>query len=185
MQQDSPHQKLVKAGVLAARPVLRHMLTRMKLRWIVLLTLLLAGAALPAQALESARVSSPRATVSLVSDTDAIAPGTPFHLGLYLRLAPGWHTYWKNPGDAGAAANLELSLSPGSTTGPIAWPTPRRVAEGSLMTYAYTGDVLLPVAVTPAPGGDGITVQAHAQWLVCKDICVPEEGDFRLNLPVG
>ena len=49
------------------------------------------------------------------------------------------------------------------------------------MTYAYTGEVLLPVTVTAATGA----IKAHAQWLVCKDICVPEEGDFSLNLPVG
>jgi thiol:disulfide interchange protein/DsbC/DsbD-like thiol-disulfide interchange protein len=164
---------------------LRHMFTRMNLARIVLLTLLLAGVALPANALESARVSSPRATVSLVTDTDAAAAGTPFHVAIYLRLAPGWHTYWKNPGDAGAAPNLELSLTPGATAGPIAWPTPRRVVEGSLMTYAYTGDVLLPTTVTPAAGSGGVSVRAHAQWLVCKDICVPEEGDFRLDLPIG
>ena len=171
--------------MLAAWAVLRHMLMGMSLGRMVLLTLLLAGFALPAKALESARVSSPRATVSLVSDTDAIAAGTPFHVGLYLRLAPGWHTYWKNPGDAGAAPNLELSLPADSTAGPIAWPTPRRVPEGSLMTYAYTGDVLLPVAVTAGRVGNGVAVRAHAQWLVCKEICVPEEGDFRLDLPSG
>ena len=69
---------------------------------IFLLTLLLVGPAIPAGALDSTAVSSPRATVSLVSDTDAVAPGTPFRIGLHVRLAPGWHTYWKNPGDAGA-----------------------------------------------------------------------------------
>ena len=103
----------------------------------------------PAGALESAPVTSARATASLVSDTDAVAPGTPFRVGLRLRLAPGWHTYWQNPGDAGVPPELELDLPPGATAGPIVWPTPQRVAEGALMTYAYTGDVLLPVTVTP------------------------------------
>ena len=73
----------------------------------------------------------------------------------------------------------------GATAGPIDWPVPGRVAEGALMTYAYTGEVLLPVTVTPAPGSGGMTVKAHANWLVCRDICVPEEGDFRLDLPAG
>ena len=52
------------------------------------------------------------------------------------------------------------------------------------MTYAYTGDVLLPVTVTPAADGS-TSVKAHANWLVCHEICVPEEGDFRLDLPAG
>ncbi len=138
----------------------------------------------PAVALESASVASARATVSLVSDTDAVAPGRPFRVGLWLRLAPGWHTYWQNPGDAGLAPELELDLSSGGTAGPIAWPVPQRIPEGALMTYAYTGDVLLLVTVTPS--GDGaISVKAHANLLVCHEICVPEEGDFRLDLPPG
>ncbi len=151
----------------------------------ILLFVLLVCPAVPAGALESTPVSSPRATVSLVSDTDAVAPATPFRVGLHYRLAPGWHTYWKNPGDAGLPPELELTLPPGSKAGPIVWPTPQRVAEGPLMTYAYTGDLLLPVSVTPGPGAGVTEVRAHAQWLVCKEICVPEEGDFRLELPAG
>jgi DsbC/DsbD-like thiol-disulfide interchange protein/cytochrome c biogenesis protein CcdA len=151
----------------------------------ILLFMLLLCPALPAGALESTTVSSPRATVSLVSDTDAVAEGTPVRIGLHFRLAPGWHTYWKNPGDAGAPPDMELALPPGATAGPIVWPTPQRVAEGPLMTYAYTGELLLPLSVTPGKPAGVTVVQAHAQWLVCKDICVPEEGDFRLELPPG
>src|SRR6478735_1234252 len=139
---------------------------------------------LPAAALESAPATSPRATASLVSDVDTVAPGQAFRIGLRLRLAPGWHTYWQNPGDAGVPTELDLNLPPDATAGPIVWPAPQRVAEGSLMTYAYTGDLLLPVTVTPAPDGGG-TIKAHANWLVCREICIPEEGDFRLGLPTG
>jgi thiol:disulfide interchange protein len=145
---------------------------------------LLIAAACPAQALESAPVSSKRAVATLVTETDAMEPGTPFRVGLRLRLADGWHTYWKNPGDAGVAPGLTIE---GAAQSPIDWPTPRRVAEGPVMTYAYTGEVLLPVTVTFAAGVGGSTgaIKAHAQWLVCKDVCVPEEGDFALKLPVG
>ena len=146
--------------------------------------LLVIGWLGPAVALESAPVASARATASLVSDTDTVAPGRPFRIGLWLRLAPGWHTYWQNPGDAGLAPELELDLPSGATAGPIAWPVPQRILEGALMTYSYTGDVLLPVTVTPAADGS-TTVKAHANWLVCRDICVPEDGDFQLDLPAG
>jgi thiol:disulfide interchange protein DsbD len=135
-------------------------------------------ATLPAHALESAPVSSKRAIATLVTDTDAMQPGKPFRVALRLRMADGWHTYWKNPGDAGVPPDLTIE---GAAQSPIDWPTPRRVAEGSVMTYAYTGEVLLPVTVT-APTG---AIKAHAQWLVCKDICVPEEGDFALTVPIG
>jgi thiol:disulfide interchange protein DsbD len=135
-------------------------------------------AALPALALESAPVSSKRAVATVVSETDRALPGAPFRVGLRLRLAEGWHTYWKNPGDAGVPPELAIEGAPAS---PIDWPTPRRVAEGPVMTYAYTGEILLPVTLTAGPGA----LRAHAQWLVCKDICVPEEGDFTLDIAEG
>ncbi len=152
--------------------------------WLLLcLTLALLAGTSPAAALESAPVASAHDTVTLVSDTDAVAPGTPFRIGLRIRLAPGWHTYWRNPGDAGVAPVVKLDLPPGAIAGPIDWPAPRRLAEGPLITYAYTGEVLLPVIVTP--GAAAGPVEARADWLVCKDICVPEQGTFRLDLPVG
>jgi thiol:disulfide interchange protein len=156
--------------------------------WPVLAVSVLAATAClssPAAALESAPATSSRATVSLVSDTDAVSPGTPFRVGLRFRLAPGWHTYWRNPGDAGVAPELDVTLPTGAKASGLAWPTPQRVAEGPLITYAYTGDVLLPLTVTPAPGPGATTITADARWLVCKDICVPEEASFRLDLPAG
>jgi thiol:disulfide interchange protein len=142
--------------------------------------LLLAPAA---RAGESAPVVSERLTASLVSDTDAVAPGAALRVGLLLRMAPGWHTYWRNPGDAGVAPTLAFTLPPGETAGPIAWPAPRRDAEGPLMTYGYTGTVLLPVTISGATGAT--PVRLHATWLVCAQICVPEQGDFSLFLPAG
>jgi thiol:disulfide interchange protein/DsbC/DsbD-like thiol-disulfide interchange protein len=148
-----------------------------------LLALALIALARPAAALESAPVASDRLTATLVSDTDAVRPGVPMHLGLRLRMKPGWHTYWKNPGDAGAPPELTLMLPEGAKASGIAWPAPQRQPEGPLMTYGYATEVVLPVTVTP---GDGpLDVQATATWLVCEKICVPEEGAFRMTLPQG
>jgi thiol:disulfide interchange protein DsbD len=145
---------------------------------------LLAALCLPglARAAESKAVASPRATATLVSDTDAIAAGQKFRVGLLLRLAPGWHTYWRNPGDAGVPAELAFTLPEGMSAGPVVWPAPARQPEGDLMTYGYSGVVLLPVTITASGGG---LVRLHASWLVCSNICVPEEGDFALDLPAG
>jgi thiol:disulfide interchange protein/DsbC/DsbD-like thiol-disulfide interchange protein len=162
-------------------------------RLLITTVALLTGLAAPALALESTPAVSARATVSLVSDTDVVFPGTPFRIGLRFRLAPGWHTYWRNPGDAGVAPDLDLALPKGAVAGPLGWPAPQRVAEGPLMTYAYTGEVLLPLTITPARGAltpgalaseDGATtIAADARWLVCKQICVPEQAHFMLVLP--
>jgi len=143
----------------------------------------------PALAAESAPAQSPRATVTLVSDSDTVEAGKPFRVGLRFRLAPGWHTYWRNPGDAGTPPDIKFDLPEGATASEIEWPTPRRVSEGPIMTYAYTGEVLLPVTITPPArmprSSEPFAVIAHASWLVCKDICVPEEADFRLELAPG
>jgi DsbC/DsbD-like thiol-disulfide interchange protein/cytochrome c biogenesis protein CcdA len=136
-----------------------------------------------ASARESAAVITPRDTATLITDTDAIVPGRPLRVALRLRLAPGWHTYWQNPGDAGLAPDIAFTLPPGAAATPIAWPAPQRVAEGPVMTFAYTGDTVLPATITPA--GAPLHLQAHASWLVCSTVCVPEEAIFTLDLPAG
>ena len=150
----------------------------------VLLAALLVPS-VPASAAESTPVRSSRATVTLVSGTAAAQPGQPLRLGLRMRLAPGWHTYWRNPGDAGVPPELQLALPPGATAGDLQWPTPVRMPEGPLMTFGYGNEVLLPIDVTPGPGPGPLRVEASATWLVCEKICVPEEGHFTLDLPAG
>ena len=135
------------------------------------------------RAAESPAVKTSRVTATLVTDVDAVQPGVAFQAGLRLRLAPGWHTYWKNPGDAGVAPEVTFTLPPGSIAGPITWPAPERVAEGDLTTFAYRGELVLPIRVTPASGD--LVLKAHASWLVCRDVCVPEEGDFVVSLPAS
>lgn len=142
------------------------------------------------QAAESNRLTTPRDTASLVSDSDSTAPGQPLHLGLRLQLQPGWHTYWVNPGDAGEAPTLSATLSGAASgkAGPIEWPAPQRLPDGPLMSYGYTGDALLPARVTVGPAtveGDTVHVSARAAWLVCAAVCVPEEGEFQLTLRAG
>ena len=147
-------------------------------------SLLLAGWASAADALESNQATSTRATASLISDIDTVAPGKPFHIGLRLRLAPGWHTYWQNPGDAGVPPALDLTLPDGARAGPIDWPAPQRIAEGATDDLRLYRRSAAAGYVTPT-GPGGTLIKAHAEWLVCRDICVPEEADFQLNLPAG
>jgi thiol:disulfide interchange protein DsbD len=136
-----------------------------------------------ARAAESPPVHSARVTATLVSETDSVAPGKSFRVALRLAMAPGWHTYWHNPGDAGVAPELTFTLPAGATAGATQWPVPAVEHEGPLTTYGYSGELLLPVTISGATGAT--PVQLHAEWLVCAKICVPEAGDFRLDLPAG
>jgi thiol:disulfide interchange protein DsbD len=158
------------------------------MRFLVALFALLILPWLPAQALESAAQESPRARVTLVADHLAIAPGQAFQLGLRLRLAPRWHSYWRHAGDAGAPTEINLTLPEGTQAGPIAWPTPQAIPFGPLMSFGYYGEVVLPMRITPQAelrAGDVFSISATATWLVCDDVCIPEEGSFRLDLPVA
>ncbi|MBE9603867.1 thioredoxin family protein [Acetobacteraceae bacterium H6797] len=156
------------------------------------LLLALAGGAItlgaqPARALESLPVTSSRASVTLVAEKDVVAPGQPFRLALRQVLAPGWHTYWRNAGDAGAPTEITLTLPDGTKAGPIEWPAPQRIPYGPLVSFGYENEAFLPLTVTPSTSfkpGDVLTIEAEATWLVCNDLCIPEEGQFRLDLPV-
>ncbi|MCX5616528.1 protein-disulfide reductase DsbD family protein [Bombella sp. TMW 2.2559] len=143
----------------------------------------------PVQAAESAPVETSHTRATLVSTVDAVGEGQKtLRVGLRLQLKPGWHTYWQNPGDAGEAPHVHVTLG-GVRTGEaeqVEWPVPERVSEGGLMAYAYQGDVLLPVRVSMQGQGTGdVTVTVRADWLVCADVCVPEKGEFALTVPAG
>jgi thiol:disulfide interchange protein/DsbC/DsbD-like thiol-disulfide interchange protein len=149
---------------------------------------LVAAAALPGRALaDPAVVTTPQVRAELVADArEGIAAGKPFWLGLKIEHKPHWHTYWKNPGDSGLPTRLDWTLPAGFQTGEIEWPTPSRLPIGPLLNYGYEGTLLLPVAVKVPQGfaAETLEVRLRAEWLVCKDVCIPESGDFVLQLPV-
>ncbi len=140
-----------------------------------------------ARAIESTPVTSPRATVTLIADQQAIAPGQSFRVALRQRLAPGWHTYWTNPGDAGQPPEVSFALPDGATAGAMRFPAPQRIPFGPLVNFGYEGEPVFTIPVTAPAGlkpGEVFTLEADATWLVCERICIPEEGAFRLDLPV-
>ena len=133
-------------------------------------------------------VARDHVTVELVSELDAIVPGGTWLMALRLVSEPGWHTYWKNPGDAGSATTLEWALPPAFRAGPILWPTPRRIAEPPLAVYGYEGEVLLLVAVEAPPdlrSGQVVTLAAHADWVVCREICLRGDADLTRRVAVA
>jgi thiol:disulfide interchange protein DsbD len=145
---------------------------------------LLAGLAVPAQA-QPQRVD--HVEVELVAATDAVVPGQPLEAALRIKHDPEWHTYWRNPGDSGLPTQLQWQLPVGWSAGPIQWPVPKRLPVGPLMNYGYEGELLLPVQLTPPAGikvGDLAFLAARADWLMCKDVCIPGGADLKLMLPV-
>jgi thiol:disulfide interchange protein DsbD len=122
----------------------------------------------------------------LLADTNAIVPGKPFTVGLLLRMAPGWHTYWAFSGDAGLPTELKWKLPPGWKTGEIQWPIPLKTIDpGDIETYGYENEVLLMQEITPPQKIDdpSVKLSAEANWLVCEKICVPGSATLQLELP--
>ena len=124
----------------------------------------------------------------LVADTKAIVPGKSFTVGLLLRMAPGWHTYWKFSGDAGLPSEIKWNLPAGWKVGEIQWPIPLKTTDpGDIQTYGYQDEVLLMQEIVPPAKIDSSSVKltAEANWLVCEKICIPGSASLQLELPTS
>jgi thiol:disulfide interchange protein DsbD len=124
----------------------------------------------------------------LLADTNAIVAGKPFTVGLLLRMAPGWHTYWKFSGDAGLPTELKWKLPAGWKIGEIQWPIPLKTIDpGDIQTYGYVDEVLLMQEITPPSKFDTskMKLSADASWLVCEKICIPGSATLQLELPTS
>jgi thiol:disulfide interchange protein/DsbC/DsbD-like thiol-disulfide interchange protein len=132
--------------------------------------------------------AGPRVRVELISDAAAVEPGGAFWVGIRQRIAPGWHTYWINPGDSGEAMTVEWDLPRGIAAGPLVWPYPERIPVGPAMTFGYSDEVVVLTRLTASadlPPGTRLALRGRASWLVCARICIPEEQDVALTLPVA
>lgn len=107
--------------------------------------LLLALIAMPAAAQAVAGPqSTPRIEAELVAMSAWAAPGSTAVVAVRQTIAPGWHTYWRNPGDSGGAPTLTWILPPDVTAGAVVWPLPGRQPLLGLMNYGYSGETYLP-----------------------------------------
>lgn len=138
--------------------------------------------------IESAPVITDRTRATLVAGEGTLVPGEDLRIGLRLQLKPGWHTYWRNPGDSGEPAAVTLHVVGSDVKGPDVWPMPERIDMAGIVSYGFHGDVVL---ITTVPSSAALTakpalqVEAEASWLVCEKVCVPETGRFTLSLPVS
>jgi thiol:disulfide interchange protein DsbD len=123
----------------------------------------------------------------LILSAETAKPGDTVLAGVDLKMEPGWHTYWKNPGAAGYATKIEWQLPPGVTAGEIQWPLPEKLPPAEVTTYGYDDEVILRVPLKLAadlkPGP--LDLKAKVSWLECKEACIPGSGDVEASLNIG
>jgi thiol:disulfide interchange protein DsbD len=148
----------------------------------------LIGVACAAGAL--AQPGSDLVQARLVAEDAAAIPGATVRIAVVFDIAPEWHLYWRNPGDTGVSPTVVFDLPDGARAGAIAWPAPERYIHGggALLDYTHSGRMTLVVPLhidADAEPGTTLTISADAEWLVCKEACIPGGATVSLSLPIG
>ena len=149
------------------------------------IALVLAGLLPEARAAATEWVGDNHAAARLITATDAAGSGKTVEAGLEIRLAPGWHAYWRTPGDAGIPPSIDWSGSENLTRAEIAWPAPARYSLQGFETAGYRDRIVLPITATLRQPGNPLDLHALVSWAACANICVPYSTKLDLRLPAG
>jgi DsbC/DsbD-like thiol-disulfide interchange protein len=152
------------------------------------LFVLIATLALPAahaSAFESAWAKTDKADVRLLS-AGARDGTASIRAGVEIRMARGWHTYWRYPGDAGIPPRFDWSGSSNLAAAEILWPAPTRIAvEGGIESIGYKDGVVLPVVIRPTDATKPVALRLKVDFGVCEKICIPASAKLTLDVPPG
>jgi len=137
---------------------------------------------------ESTPVDTGKVVASLVSSHDGLSSGDDFSIALRTVLDAHWHTYWRNSGDSGEPVYIEWKLPETITPqGELVWPLPSRIATGPIINYGFEGEPLFTQDFKYSGTADTgqITIGADVYYLVCKDVCIPEQASLSFDLALG
>lgn len=118
---------------------------------------------------------------SLVPELLSVEPGKTQRIGLHLKMKPGWHTYWHNPGDSGLETRISWILPDGFHASPIRFPVPHMVSNSGLINFAYEDETFLITELSVpaiARPGTAVRVFAKVDWLECADVCIPGKAEL-------
>ncbi len=126
-------------------------------------------------------------SVTMTPERSHIEPGETIFIAITQDIAPGWHTYWHNPGDSGQAMHVSWTALNGFEAGTLHWPVPVKLPIKGLMNYGHYGTVTMLQEITaPNPLPDGpVTLEAETGILVCKDVCIPEYSSHKITFNNG
>jgi DsbC/DsbD-like thiol-disulfide interchange protein len=124
-----------------------------------------------------------RAAIRLIAGAPRSEPGATIHrAGIDFRLARGWKTYWRYPGDSGIPPRFDFTGSENVKTIAVRWPAPHRLEDESGTSIGYKQDFVLPLDVWPQDSAKPVSLQLRIDYGICEKICIPAEGKAQLVL---
>lgn len=123
----------------------------------------------------------------LIPEMSSIQPGKTNRIGLRLKMKPGWHTYWHNPGDSGLETRISWILPEGFHASPIRFPVPHMVSNSGLINFAYEDEAFLITEISvpdTAKVGTAVRVFAKVDWLECADVCIPGKAELSTTFKI-
>jgi thiol:disulfide interchange protein len=138
------------------------------------------------QSIMAQESGSDNVKIELIGQFQTARAGDKIHIALVQKIAPDWHTYWRNPGDVGDKTRIKWTLPDGFKVGDIKWPSPSALPYEGFINYGYSKEVLFPIEVEIPIGATGPqTLKARVEWLECKDVCIPGEADAQIEINIG
>jgi thiol:disulfide interchange protein DsbD len=141
--------------------------------------------------LGAARIGSAGPVQAKHAQVELIAQQPEQLLGVHFVMEKGWHIYWVNPGDSGQPPVFKWQLPLGLVAGEIQWPRPERMQSSpQLADYGYHDDVVLLVPLRELPTWNpgalrNATVRLDAHWLICREVCIPDQAHLEVSLLQG
>src|SRR5688572_12226221 len=123
----------------------------------------------------------------LMLANEATTPGSTVLAAVHLHMNKGWHTYWRNPGDAGAPTEIEWQLPEGVSAGEIQWPVPEKFLYGGLINYVYHDDavLLVPLSFGNKVLAGPVEIKAQVSWFECEELCVQAAQQVQTTLQIS
>jgi DsbC/DsbD-like thiol-disulfide interchange protein len=127
-----------------------------------------------------------RAGMRIVSGGTKVTDGPPLlRAGVEIRLAPGWKTYWRYPGDSGVPPHFDFDKSENVKSVKLAWPAPERFAEPDGIVIGYRDNVLFPLSIEPADAGKPVILRLTMDYAICEKVCIPVQARGELTIKAG
>jgi DsbC/DsbD-like thiol-disulfide interchange protein len=155
----------------------------------VLATIALAAmvlSAISALADVSAWDGDARAGIRIVAGGTKVEDGqSTLRAGVEVRLAPGWKTYWRYPGDSGVPPSFDFAKSENLQSVRISWPAPEKMVEADGIIIGYRDNVLFPLTVEPKDPSKPVILRLAMDYAICEKVCIPVQAKAELTLKSG